>query len=90
MEMKELYPKLPTAPPIDDQGYRLQKINEIQSFLEKKVVTREALSKKYFRAVRIVDNADTVLIAITFSGGAGAIGLLSTVVAIPIVIAIEG
>ena len=30
MEMKEIYPKLPTAPPIEDkgQGYRLQKINE--------------------------------------------------------------
>ena len=27
MEMKEIYPKLPTAPPIEDQGqgYRLQK-----------------------------------------------------------------
>ena len=39
-EMKELYPKLPTAPPIEDQGqgYRLQKINEIQAFLEKKEV----------------------------------------------------
>ena len=39
MEMKEVYPKLPTAPPIEDQGqsYRLQKINEIQSFLEKEV-----------------------------------------------------
>ena len=38
MEMKEnIYPKLPTAPPIEDQGkgYRLQKINEIQAFLEK-------------------------------------------------------
>ena len=71
MEMKELYPKLTTAPPIDDQGqgYRLQKINEIQSFLEKEVVTREALSKKYFRAATIVDNADTVLIAITLGGG---------------------
>ena len=38
-EMKELYQKLPTAPPIEDQGqgYRLQKINEIQAFLEKEV-----------------------------------------------------
>ena len=48
MEMKEnLYPRLPTAPPIDDQGqgYRLQKINKIQAFLEKEVVTREAMSK---------------------------------------------
>ena len=35
MEMKEnLYPKLPTAPPIEDQGqgYRLQKINKIKRF----------------------------------------------------------
>ena len=77
MEMKEnIYPKLPTAPPIEDQGQgnRLQKINEIQTFLEKEVATREALSKKYFRAARIVDNEDTVLIAITLGGGAGGIG----------------
>ena len=93
MEMKEnLYPKLPTAPPIEDQGqgYRLQKINEIQAFLEKEVATREALSKKYFRVAGIVDNVDTVLIAITLGGGAAGIGLLSTVIAAPAVIAIEG
>ena len=94
MEMKEnlIYPKLPTAPPIEDQGqgYRLQKINEIQAFLEKEVATREALSKKYFRAASIVDNVDTVLIAITLGGSAAGIGLLSTVIAAPAVIAIEG
>ena len=93
MEMKEnIYPKLPTAPPIEDQGqgYRLQKINEIQAFLEKEVETREALSKKYFRAAKIVDNMDTVLITITIRAGAGGISLLSTIVAAPAVIAIEG
>ena len=91
MEMKEIYPKLPTAPPDDQgQGYELQKINEVQAFLEKEVATREALRKKYFRAARIVDNMDTVLIAITLGGGAGDIGLLSTVIAAPAVIAIEG
>ena len=93
MEMKEnIYPKLPTAPPIEDQrqGYRLQKINEIQEFLEKEVATREALSKRYFRAARIVDNVDTVLIAITIGGGAGGAALLSTVVMSPAVTAIEG
>ena len=92
MEMKDIYPKLPTAPTIEDQGhgYRLQKINEIQAFLEKEVATREALSKKYFRAARIVDNVNTVLTTITLGGGAGGIGLLSTVIAIPAVIAIEG
>ena len=93
MEMKEnIYPILPTAPPTEDQwqGYRLQRINEIQAFPEKKVATREALSKKYFRAARIVDYVDTVLIAITLGGGARGIGLLSTVIAAPAVIAIEG
>ena len=90
--MKEIYPKLPTTPPIEDQGqgYRLQKMNEIQAFLEKEVATREALSKKYFRADRIVDNVDTVLIAITLCGGAGGVALLSTVIAAPTVIVIEG
>ena len=92
MEMKEnLYPKLRTAPPIEDQGqgYRLQKINKIQAYLENEVTTRGALSKKYFRAARIVENVDTVLIAITLGGGAGGIGLLSMVIAAPTVIVIE-
>ena len=91
--MKEnLYPKLPTAPPIEDQGqgYQLQKINEFQAFLEKEVATREALSKKYFRVATIVNNVDMVLIAITLGGGAGGISLLSTVIVAPAVIAIEG
>ena len=48
------------------------------------------MSKKYFRAARIVDNVDTVLIAITLGGGAGGIGLLSMVGAAPVVIAMEG
>ena len=92
MEMKDIYPKLPSAPPIENQGqgYRLQKINEIQTFLEKEVETREALSKKYFRVAKIVDNVDTVLITITIGAGAGGITLLSTIVAAPAVIAIEG
>ena len=93
MEMKEnIYPILPTAPPIEDQGqgYRLQKINEIQAFLEKEVKTREALSKKYFRAAKIVDNVKTVLITLTLGAGAGGIALLSTVVTSPIVIPLEG
>ena len=59
-------------------------------FLEKEVTTREALSKKYFRAARIVDNVDTVLIAITLGGGAGGVALLTTIVETPIVVAIEG
>ena len=68
----------------------MQKINEIQAFLEQEVTTREALSKKYFKAARIVDNLDTDLITITLGGGAGGVAFLSTIVAAPIGIAIEG
>ena len=84
MEMKEnIYPRLPTAPPIEDQGqgYQLQKINDIQAFLEKEVATREVLSKH---------NLDTALIMITLGGGAGGVALLSIVIAAPAVIVIEG
>ena len=90
--MKDIYPKLPTAPPIEDQGqgYRLQKINEIQAFLEKEVETRESLSIKYFRVANIIDNVDTTLIALTLGAGEGGIALLSTVVASPIVIPLAG
>ena len=68
----------------------MQKINEIRAFLEKEVATREALSKKYFRAARIVDNVDTVLIMIALGGVGNGVALLSTVIAAPAVIAIEG
>ena len=93
MEMKKnLHLTLPTALPIEDQGqgYRLQKRNEIQAFLEKEVMTREVLSKKYSRAAEIVDGVVSVLIGITLGGDIGGIGLLSTVVAAPTVIVIEG
>ena len=80
MEMKEnIYPKLPTAPPIEDQA-----------FLEKEVEPRESLSKKYFRVANIIDNVDTTLITLTLGAGAGGIALLSTVIALPVVISIEG
>ena len=90
-EMKELYPKLPTAPPIEDQGqgYRLQKINEIQAFLEKEVEERGKLSKKYFRISRLINSLDSVLISISLGAGITGAVLLSTVVAAPVVFGLE-
>ena len=63
---------------------------EIQAFLEKEIEARGALSKKYFRAAKIVDNVDTVLITLSLGAGTGGIGLISTVIAAPVVIAMEG
>ena len=86
---KTIPPKTIHWRPLREVKY-LALINEIQAFLEKEVATREALSKKYFRAAKIVDNVDTVLITITLGAGARGIGLLSTVVAAPTLIVIEG
>ena len=68
----------------------MRKINEIQAFLEGEIQKREALIKTYFRASREVDNIDTALVTVTLVAGASGIGLLSTVVAVPAVIALEG
>lgn len=94
MEIKEesIYPKLPSAPPIDDEGqtFRLHKIGDIQKLLVDERDKRKTLSKKYHRAVKIVNNVDMVLITATMGLGAAGVGLLSTVIAAPVVVVMEG
>lgn len=90
LNVSSLYPTLPTAPPVDEgQGYRLQKINEIQRTLEDEREKRQNLSKKYHRAVKVIGNVDTTLVAASMGLGVAGVGLLSTIVAAPIVIAME-
>ena len=93
------YKPTPSAPPIytdennnnNDIGhsYRLKKISEVEKILEEEVNKRDELTKKYFRAAKIVCNVDSVLIGITTVTGVGGITLLSTLVAVPAVIALE-
>ena len=51
MEMKDIYPKLPTAPPIEDQGqgYRLQKINENSSVSRKGSSDKRGFKQEVFQ-----------------------------------------
>ena len=94
---KNLYPTLPTAPEEDviivdgtAHSYRLQKISEIQNNIEKERDKRAALSKKYHRSVNIIRLADEILIGATLGLGVAGIGILSTIIAAPIAIAMEG
>ena len=50
-----IYPDLPSE---DGQNYRLQKISEIE-----KQLIKEALYKKYNRAINFTDSIDTTLIS---------------------------
>jgi len=90
MEYK-LYPTLPTAPEERTaQSYRLQKINEIQKEIALERDKRAHLSKKYHRAVRVIVGVDNALVVSSMGLGVAGIGILSTIIATPIAIAMEG
>jgi hypothetical protein len=72
------------------QSYRLGKITEIQTQLEREREKRSALSTKYNRSVKIINGIDVVLGMATMGLAISGIGVLSTVVAAPVVIAMEG
>jgi hypothetical protein len=98
MEFK-LYPSLPVASAPEGevhivegtaQSYRLQKINEIQKEIAVERDKRANLSKKYHRAVRVILGIDSALVVSSMGLGAAGIGVLSTIVATPVAIAMEG
>ena len=100
MDLREkLYPRVPTAPEVEEidhvgvtdhgHNYRLHKIEDIQKELERNVWKRRVLYKKYNRALTGVNAADGVLSFVTLASGAAGIGLLTTVVAIPVVLVLE-
>ena len=76
---------------LDDGGnsYRLKVISDVQKFLEDEITKREAFSKKYFRIARITSAVDNVLITITLGAGVTGAALVASVVAVPIVLALE-
>ena len=69
--------------------YRIEKIREIQFYLEEEIKQKRELSKKYFRAVKWINNIDAALIALSMGLGATGVGLLSTIVAAPAVVALK-
>jgi hypothetical protein len=85
----ELYPKLEATAPESAHVYRLKKITEIQNCIEQERDKRASLSKKYRRSVRIINSVDCVLVVTTMGLGASGVALLSTIIAAPVVIALE-
>jgi hypothetical protein len=80
-----LYPSLAA----EGGSYRLQKVCEIQKRLEEERDQRSALYKKYRRGVNAVDGVDTALVAASLGMGAAGVGLLTTIIAAPIVLGLE-
>ena len=91
MELKDdnrLYPTLPSAPE-EASAYRLQKISELEKFLECERDARCVMYKKYKRGINVIDGVDTAMACASLGLGASGIGLLTTVIAAPVVIGLE-
>ena len=71
------------------EQYRLQHISRLQRQLEEERDLRAALYKKYHRGVNALDGIDTTLITVSMGLGVGGVGLLSTIVAAPVVLGLE-
>ena len=71
-------------------SYRLQKISEIQKMIEQERDKGATLGKRYHRSVRLINVTDNILVGLTMGLGVAGIGLLSTIIAAPITIAMEG
>ena len=97
---EQLYPELPDTSVTDDgtadndntprdQYFRLQEISRLRKQLEDEKDKRSQLYKKYQRGINAVDAVDTALISASMGMGIGGVGLLSTIVAAPVVLGLE-
>ena len=85
---ESIYPQL--DPPTDDgSSFRLSEIRKLERRLELERDDRAKLYKKYRRAINVVDGVDTVLLVSSLGMGAVGVGLLSTIIAAPTVVALE-
>ena len=95
MNSPSIYPVL--EGPQDDQVLvateqktcRLQHISRLQRQFEEERDLRAALYKKYHRGVNVLECIDTTLIIVSMGLGVGGVGLLSTIVAAPVVLGLE-
>ena len=71
-------------------AYRLAKIVEIQKEIETERDKRADLNMKYRRGVRIINVVDTISDLVALASGAATIAVLSTIIAAPIAVALQG
>ena len=79
-----LYPPLETG-----DNHRFQHVTEVRSRLGKEQDFRASLYKKYRRGVNVVDGLDTALSVASVGLAASGVGLLSTIIAVPVAIGIQ-
>ena len=100
MGTPQLYPELLACPAVaevplqhdntpPDQYYWLQEISKLRKHLQDERDKHSQLYKKYRWGVNAVDAADMTLISASMGMGFGGVGLLSVIIAAPIVLGLE-
>ena len=83
-----IYPEVPKASP-EAHTFQMQQITHLHTHLDIEINTRNGLTKKYRRAVNILDGVDYSLKIVSLGSGIGGVDFLATVIAAPIVIGLE-
>ena len=86
---EQLYPELPADASATGGSYRLQEISRLKRRLDEERDIRAGLYKKYHRGVNILNGLDTALVTASMGMGIGGVGLLSTIIAAPVVLGLE-
>ncbi len=73
----------------DTQLYRLEEISQLKKRLKDERDKRAQLYKKYRCGVNTLDGIDTALLTASMGMGISGVGLLSTIIAAPIVLGLE-
>jgi len=85
---EKIYPEVPSAPTLEDQTYRLKKIDEMEKFLRAEVAQRDGLSKRCKRRATVMTISDSSVIAAITALEIGSVVTLTTGIGAPISIAL--
>ena len=90
--MSEIYPKISegTIKPSESEAFRLQKVNEINSYFEKEIEDQRKLLTKYKRVYSVIDGLNMTSAIGSVALGIGTIGLVSTAILPPVAISLKG
>ena len=89
MNSPSIYPVRQEGPQDDQVLVATEQKTCLQRQLEEERDLRAALYKKYHRGVNVLDGIGTTLIIVSMGLGVGGVGLLSTIVAAPVVLGLE-
>ena len=83
-ECSNIYPNSDAVPLIDQQQFRLNKVNEIEHYFVAEIKDRELMSKRLSKYIASFDYFDKSLIILSVTTGSISIALFATVIGAPV------